>query len=296
MSAAELVKALGGSNGMARCPAHDDCNPSLAVSEGRNGQVLIHCHAGCEQAVVIKVLKSRGLWPDYGECRPRGKTVKLLSKESEQDRVRAAMQIWEDSRPAAHGPVREYLNCRGIVIEVPPVLRFHEAMNAMIALVQHVDGSFGGIQRVFLERDDYGTWKRQGGQATKSLGAIKGGAIRLTPNGQVLRLAESIEDAMALNQMAPAPTWAVPGAGFMRHFVPRRETRQLVLAPDNDAAGNAAILAATPVLRPMLHKLLQLLPPPGCDWCDVLGPHQERLALQNELPITRPKSESRDDG
>jgi hypothetical protein len=31
----------------ALCPAHDDTNPSLSISEKSNGKVLLHCHAGC---------------------------------------------------------------------------------------------------------------------------------------------------------------------------------------------------------------------------------------------------------
>jgi hypothetical protein len=33
MTAAVLVKALGGRHGMARCPAHDDREPSLSVRD-----------------------------------------------------------------------------------------------------------------------------------------------------------------------------------------------------------------------------------------------------------------------
>ncbi len=70
MTAAEvLARRLGGrksgSDWMARCPAHDDRNPSLSISE-RDGRVLVHCHAGCEQAAVIKALRVRGLWPTPG--------------------------------------------------------------------------------------------------------------------------------------------------------------------------------------------------------------------------------------
>lgn len=32
---------------VARCPAHDDQNPSLSISEGNDGRVLLHCFAGC---------------------------------------------------------------------------------------------------------------------------------------------------------------------------------------------------------------------------------------------------------
>jgi 5S rRNA maturation endonuclease (ribonuclease M5) len=35
------------------CPAHEDSNPSLSVSEGEGGRVLIHCHAGCSLDAVL---------------------------------------------------------------------------------------------------------------------------------------------------------------------------------------------------------------------------------------------------
>lgn len=38
-------KAAGGWT--AKCPAHDDRQASLSVSEGDDGRVLLHCHAGC---------------------------------------------------------------------------------------------------------------------------------------------------------------------------------------------------------------------------------------------------------
>ena len=35
------------------CPAHNDKDPSLSISEGRNGNVVIYCHAGCEVEDVV---------------------------------------------------------------------------------------------------------------------------------------------------------------------------------------------------------------------------------------------------
>lgn len=37
-----------GKDYIARCPAHDDQNPSLSISENNEGHVLLHCHAGCD--------------------------------------------------------------------------------------------------------------------------------------------------------------------------------------------------------------------------------------------------------
>jgi putative DNA primase/helicase len=64
-SIARLLKARrSGVGWMAKCPAHDDHNPSLSIREV-DGKVLIHCHAGCRQRDVIEALKAAGLWPEH---------------------------------------------------------------------------------------------------------------------------------------------------------------------------------------------------------------------------------------
>ena len=51
------------------CPAHEDGQPSLTVTE-RDGKVLINCKTGCSQQAVIEALASRGLWPIPTEPTP----------------------------------------------------------------------------------------------------------------------------------------------------------------------------------------------------------------------------------
>ncbi len=41
---------------MALCPAHPDHNQSLSISEGTDGRVLLHCHAGCSLDDIVKEL------------------------------------------------------------------------------------------------------------------------------------------------------------------------------------------------------------------------------------------------
>jgi len=48
-----------GSGWQARCPAHEDRNPSLSVSEGDDGRALLKCHAGCETEAVVAALGLR---------------------------------------------------------------------------------------------------------------------------------------------------------------------------------------------------------------------------------------------
>jgi hypothetical protein len=52
ISRLDKVKGRNGS-WTARCPAHDDKGPSLAVREGKDGRVLLHCFAGCQTANVL---------------------------------------------------------------------------------------------------------------------------------------------------------------------------------------------------------------------------------------------------
>ena len=40
----------------ARCPAHDDHNPSLSITGLPTGNVLLYCHAGCSTAEILDVL------------------------------------------------------------------------------------------------------------------------------------------------------------------------------------------------------------------------------------------------
>jgi hypothetical protein len=40
----------------AKCPAHDDQTPSLSLSEGTDGRVLLHCHAGCPVEAITSAI------------------------------------------------------------------------------------------------------------------------------------------------------------------------------------------------------------------------------------------------
>src|SRR5215469_9374413 len=53
----QLVEKLGARKSrkewMARCPAHEDRVPSLAIGQGDNGSIVLHCHAGCTAEAVL---------------------------------------------------------------------------------------------------------------------------------------------------------------------------------------------------------------------------------------------------
>lgn len=61
MTTHDILSRLEGVRGghgqwTARCPAHDDRQNSLSVSEGKDGRVLLHCHAGCDLDAITGAL------------------------------------------------------------------------------------------------------------------------------------------------------------------------------------------------------------------------------------------------
>ena len=64
LNARAITEALEGKwhgkHGLACCPAHDDYNPSLSITDG-DGKVLYKCHAGCSQDAVVDALRKLDL-------------------------------------------------------------------------------------------------------------------------------------------------------------------------------------------------------------------------------------------
>ncbi|HIF59752.1 MAG TPA: DNA primase, partial [Rhodospirillales bacterium] len=56
LSRLEKVSGKGDGKWLARCPAHDDRSPSLAIKEV-DGKTLLHCFAGCSVHDIVGVLE-----------------------------------------------------------------------------------------------------------------------------------------------------------------------------------------------------------------------------------------------
>lgn len=62
MSAADFISRLdkvretSRGNWIARCPAHNDKNPSLTIREMDDGKVLLHCFAECEPHEILSAV------------------------------------------------------------------------------------------------------------------------------------------------------------------------------------------------------------------------------------------------
>ena len=53
LSRLDGIKRTGQGKYVARCPAHGDKHPSLAIKELDDGAVLVHCFAGCDTSEVV---------------------------------------------------------------------------------------------------------------------------------------------------------------------------------------------------------------------------------------------------
>ena len=274
----------------ALCPFHSEKTPSFKVNPDKG---FYHCF-GCgahgdavdylrqtQNMTFAEAIESLASEAGLVSDNPNGaRRQQRASKPSTNDRRTEALAFWEASRLAVNTPGAEHLRCRGILRDPPDCIRYHEGKHCLVALVQAKDGTFSGIQRIYLATDSRGTWKT----GRFSLGPVKGGAVRLTPAAESLQLCESVEDGLALLQMTGKATWAVAGAGFMASFEPPPEVRELVLAPDHDEAGLEAIERThrANCASDTQYRLRRLLPPQGQDWCDVLEDHDERSAIEQE--------------
>ncbi len=127
MSAEGIAKVLGarkvGAGWLARCPAHDDQNPSLSIKEGEDGRALVYCHAGCDQERVIEALRSRGLWSETERAVNRGDALNAVkSNQNGTERSQTALAIWHNSRPAAGTLAEIYLASRGLHLPAVPAI------------------------------------------------------------------------------------------------------------------------------------------------------------------------------
>ncbi len=254
MTAETMAKALGGrkvgQGWTARCPAHDDREPSLSIRDA-DGKVLVRCHAGCDQRDVIAALKERGLWGGKAHTSLQTSRHRKVSPPrpdlNQVERSAAALSIWQSTIPAEGTPVEAYLASRGLTCSLPPSLRFHSGLKhpsgeiwpCMVALVSQGDEDKPlAIHRTFLARE--GQAKAPVEPAKMMLGPCRGGAVRLGPPGEVLMVGEGIETCLAAMLTTGNPAWAALSTSGLRALDLPDCVRNVIVLADGDDTGEAA--------------------------------------------------------
>jgi phage/plasmid primase-like uncharacterized protein len=210
-----------GRYGYVRCVVHEDKRPSLRLSDGECGKLLVRCEAGCDPRDILAELRRRELLSSKRRADRDARldeTAKRRPKEEASDRRKReniARTIWCASRPAAGTLVEIYLRSRGIHGILPPTLRYHRGLTykrsglkfpAMVAAVQAPDRHISAVHRTYLAPDGRG--KASVDEPKMSLGPLSGGAVRLCAAAPELAIAEGIETALSFMQATGIATWA----------------------------------------------------------------------------------------
>ncbi|MGH7746725.1 MAG: DUF7146 domain-containing protein, partial [Candidatus Dormibacteria bacterium] len=227
----------------------------------------------------ISLDPARGVWFDHesgkgGGLRELGEPNPMRARETaaeRQGRVRAAEieaerrktlagRLWRSASPLAGSLAETYLRqARAIRAPLDTAdLRFlasapywpanpdcRERHPAMIARVADARGRGLGVHLSVHASDGLG--KAAVTPARKCLGPVGGGFIRLIPGSRLL-LSEGVESALSAWEARPASATdhgavASISAGGMARLAWPADAEELIVAPDNDQAGEDAALA-----------------------------------------------------
>ncbi|MCD4512792.1 toprim domain-containing protein [Brucella pseudogrignonensis] len=283
--AKKITRALGGHwygrYGVARCPAHDDQHPSLSLSDGSDGRLLLRCHAGCGFRDIIDSLKGLGLAEGEGNYFPPSPVnldrIRKVEQKEAARKERLGLECWNATSPI-HGTIAEtYLCHRGISCQLPDTLRFHPYCRhpsgnrypAMVALVEGAQRL--AVHRTYLRVDGHG--KADIEPAKAMLGTVTSGAVRLSIGCDKLIVCEGIETGLSLlSGLVPGSVsvWAALSTNGMKALSLPHPTGALVVATDGDAAGREAgnVLAMRADAVGWCVSILAA--PDGHDWNDIL--------------------------
>ncbi|MDR6954176.1 hypothetical protein J2X65_003544 [Ancylobacter sp. 3268] len=174
-------------------------------------------------------------------------------RADERDRQRkaeTASAVWHEAVPIAGTPAEEYLRTRSIELtDFPqgtgwmPSLRYHPAVMlgrerhpALIGGVQAANRKLIAIWRIFIGPDGRPLLDGDGKKIKLGLGPAAGGAVRLAPQGPVLRLTEGIETGLGVMLLTccRVPVWATLSTSGMVNFQIPAGVRRIEIYADAD--------------------------------------------------------------
>lgn len=254
---------------------------------GRGTYFCSHCGAG-DGFTLLQNLKG---WQFRDAAReveqivgtvPAGKLAPVFDDEA---KIKALNRLWSGSAPLHEGDeAMNYLAGRGLHVDLPtPSLRLHPGLAyrdggellgrfpALVALVTGPDGKGVTLHRTYLQDG-----RKAPVPSPRKLmpgKPIKGAAIRLHSDGDVLGVAEGIETALAARQLFNIPVWSCISAAGIESFIPPKEVRTVVVCGDNDESGTgqaAAWVLAKRLIAAGIAVDVQIPGQPDSDFNDVL--------------------------
>jgi putative DNA primase/helicase len=189
-----------------------------------------------------------------------------------------ALALWRRTRPAPGTLVEIYLQARGITMPIPSRLRFHPHLKhpngthwpGAVALVTDATDRAVAVHRTWIAPGGHG--KAPIEPVRMSLGPTRGGAVRLVPATTEVVISEGLETGLSIMLATGRPTWAALSAAGIRALVLPPTIKSVIIAADNDDAGEGRDAAQEAAQRWLQEgrRVRLALPPAGQDYNDVL--------------------------
>lgn len=270
MKAATIAQALGakgrGPRWIARCPAHDDSEPSLSIGTGDDGRVLLHCFAGCRFAAIASTPILRGLLDDDREHGRHHDRPTPRPRPARPQAISSPASMADILRPAIglSGTLGErYLRTRGCAMPTGDSVRYlpPSAKYPWPTIVSIVT-DFVTVEPIslhFTMLNMEGTDKAPVEKPRRLLAGHRkaGGVIRLTDDADVERhlgIAEGIESALAVTAAMGTmahwiPIWSAIDAGNLAELPVLDAVSRLSIFSDCDPSGIGEKAARTLAAR-----------------------------------------------
>ncbi len=281
LDAEAVTRRLGGRwdgrQGSARCPAHEDKNPSITIANGDDGRLLIHCFAGCEFRDIMAALRNRGIFD--GAIRPAfaPPPLRRFAADREDAKKRALVEReWGKTWPISGTLAEAYLRSRAIRCDLPSSLRFNPScwhpnrmrLPAMVAKVER-DGMLVAVHRTYLEPPGR---KANLEIIRATLGSPKSGAVRLSDGPGPLIVAEGLETTLSVLEMnnaeSPRVWCGLSAPGLAALELPELPS-DLIIAVDGDPPGHDAAEKLANRAYALGWRVSFVEAPEGKDWNDV---------------------------
>jgi hypothetical protein len=261
----EAVEQIGPDEWKARCPAHNDNNPSLSVTVGDDYPVLLHCHAGCDFQEVAEELDSLSThWKPWEGTEVDRYTYESATGDPLFDVVRYEMR--DEEHPACG----------------------EKKFTQQAYLPDHEDAGENGCPDGYV----WGRKKHDVGVVLYRLPSV----LEAADEGRRVFVVEGEKDVQTLERWDLTATTNPQGAeNWHPRFTEALDGAQVVILPDNDEEGRKHARKVAQEVIPVAEgvRIVELpnLPEKGdvTDWAEAGHMPDELRQIVHETPPFEPQ-------
>ncbi len=288
----ETGRETGHKGWLARCPAHSDRSPSLALRQTSDGTILIHCFAGCDIRGITDAvgIDTADLFPHADR---HGKPIQQPLTDAERNAARnirekrarierqhaatAAARQWSQFSTTGSS---EYCKRKGINEQG---LRYGCDGGGKFAAVpkRNTAGEIVGFERLYDTPDGKGKNRKFTNKGKQAPDAHHW--LGDAPGSSEIGLAEGFATAATLHETLTIPVACCFGAGNLLAVAEairaQYSDKSSVIFADNDETGLAKATAAAHAIKARL-----VVPPVKGDFNDLVDSHGTRAVIDAYSP------------